>query len=111
MFVVPFQAQAETTVPEGFYIVNGQSGTYYAIDELFNAATKQEILGLINDVGFDKVSIVLDGRIVRLDDFVFRRLQGVPVSVDTMPNVSFVDRFGNVISFPWDEWLEVVDVQ
>lgn len=108
---MPFQTHAETTVPEGFYVVKGQEGEYYSLNDLFQGDTKQHIIDLINDVGLDQVYIVLDGRIASLYDFVFLKLKGVPVTADTMPSVPFFDRFGNTISFPWDEWLEIVDIQ
>ncbi|WP_163151631.1 hypothetical protein [Anoxybacillus sp. MB8] len=111
IFAIPLHPRAETTVPEGFYIVKGQEGKYYSIDDLLQANTKQHVLDLINDVGFDRVYIVLDGRIANLNDFVFHKLQGVPVTADTMPSVPFFDRFGNSVPFPWDEWLEVVEVE
>ncbi|WP_163151630.1 hypothetical protein [Anoxybacillus sp. MB8] len=100
MFMMPFQTHAETTVPEGFYIVKGQEGAYYSIDDLFQADTKQHVIDLINDVGLDRVYIVSDGRIANLNDFVFHKLQGVPVTADTMPRVSFVDRLGRVVFAP-----------
>jgi len=111
MLIMPFQTHAETTVPEGFYVVKGQEGEYYSLNDLFQGDTKQHIIDLINDVGLDQVYIVLDGRIASLYDFVFLKLKGVPVTADTMPSVPFFDRFGNTISFPWDEWLEIVDIQ
>ncbi|WP_297988026.1 hypothetical protein [Anoxybacillus sp.] len=112
MLVIPFQAHAETSIREGFYIVKGQQGVYYPISDLFDTQMRQRVLDEVNDAGFSHTYIVLDGRIATLYDFAFLKLQGVPITAETMPPVFFVDYLGNELTFPWHgEWLEVIDVQ